>query len=310
MKELAPNYYGDFRCIADKCRHSCCVGWEIDIDEDSLEYYRSLSGELGRRLAQSIGENEEGAHFCLDENERCPFLNERGLCDIYTALGEDALCQICTDHPRFRNYFSSRTEIGVGLCCEAAAELILGQSEPFSLITLWEDGEDEEDDDFENHLFACRDKLFSLIRSAERAEAAAEAICPEGSTFLEKSDWTAILLDLERLDLKWEGVLYDLSRAPKTVWEAEMPQLDSALRSLLCYFIYRHFSASESTEDMERRLGFVYLSYRVLRALCAAREMREGSCTLADLCELARMYSSEIEYSIDNTEKLLNLWGG
>ena len=32
MKIIAPNYYPAFRCIADKCRHSCCIGWEIDID--------------------------------------------------------------------------------------------------------------------------------------------------------------------------------------------------------------------------------------------------------------------------------------
>ena len=39
MIMLVPNYYKDFLCIADKCRHSCCIGWEIDIDEETLEFY-------------------------------------------------------------------------------------------------------------------------------------------------------------------------------------------------------------------------------------------------------------------------------
>ena len=34
MRIIAPDYYREFHCIADKCRHSCCIGWEIDIDAD------------------------------------------------------------------------------------------------------------------------------------------------------------------------------------------------------------------------------------------------------------------------------------
>lgn len=41
-----PSYYKTFQCIADKCEHSCCIGWEIDIDEDSYEYYMGIGGAL------------------------------------------------------------------------------------------------------------------------------------------------------------------------------------------------------------------------------------------------------------------------
>ena len=40
MKLFAPEYYKDFVCIADRCKHSCCVGWEIDVDKDTLEKYK------------------------------------------------------------------------------------------------------------------------------------------------------------------------------------------------------------------------------------------------------------------------------
>ena len=50
MKTVVPHYYKNFKCIADKCRHSCCVGWEIDIDDDTLEKYRNLEGEMGAVL--------------------------------------------------------------------------------------------------------------------------------------------------------------------------------------------------------------------------------------------------------------------
>ena len=45
MKLTAPKYYHNFKCIADKCSHSCCIGWEIDVDEVTIEKYTSLSGD-------------------------------------------------------------------------------------------------------------------------------------------------------------------------------------------------------------------------------------------------------------------------
>ena len=119
MKLVAPDYYEKFKCIADKCKHSCCIGWEIDVDGDTLDYYNSIDGNFGERLRKNIITEGETAHFCLAENDRCPFLNQKGLCDIIINLGEEALCQICDDHPRYRNFYSDREEIGVGFCCDA-----------------------------------------------------------------------------------------------------------------------------------------------------------------------------------------------
>lgn len=58
MKLIAPDYYPQFRCIADKCRHSCCIGWEIDIDTDTREKYRRVPGEFGARLNAAIEDGE------------------------------------------------------------------------------------------------------------------------------------------------------------------------------------------------------------------------------------------------------------
>ena len=126
MEFVFPDYYKDFRCIAGDCRHSCCIGWEIDIDEDSLAFFESVPGEFGDRLRQNISKYGD-AHFVLGEGERCPFLNRDNLCDIILTLGEEHICGICTDHPRFRNELPGRVETGLGLCCEEAARLILSK---------------------------------------------------------------------------------------------------------------------------------------------------------------------------------------
>ena len=79
-----PNYYPEFQCIASRCRHSCCIGWEIDIDPETAEYYAEIEGKLGEKLRANIAGGEE-AHFCLGAEERCPFLTGENLCESIRA---------------------------------------------------------------------------------------------------------------------------------------------------------------------------------------------------------------------------------
>jgi len=54
MQYIFPDYYKQFKCIASECQHSCCIGWEIDIDPDTSAYYNTVSGAFGQRLKQNI----------------------------------------------------------------------------------------------------------------------------------------------------------------------------------------------------------------------------------------------------------------
>ena len=123
MKLYAPKYYKSFKCIADKCDHSCCIGWEIDIDDDTLVRYESLDGGYGEDIKRSIS-YDGSPHFKLCNQDRCPHLNDQGLCKIILNLGEDHLCNICREHPRFYNY-TDIAEVGLGMSCSEAARIIL-----------------------------------------------------------------------------------------------------------------------------------------------------------------------------------------
>ena len=68
-----PSYYEKFHCIADQCKDNCCYGWEIDIDEGTMDYYRSLGGELGKEITSHIKEGEENT-MIMREDGYCPFL--------------------------------------------------------------------------------------------------------------------------------------------------------------------------------------------------------------------------------------------
>lgn len=127
MINIDTEIYREFRCKADKCKHSCCKGWEIDIDEDTLDYYKSLDTELGNEILQNIHEGED-TFFKLTDGERCPFLKDSGLCKIIEELGDDGLCDICRLHPRFYECINDFNLAGVGLSCEKASELMFDKS--------------------------------------------------------------------------------------------------------------------------------------------------------------------------------------
>lgn len=147
-----PDYFDRFRCTASACSDNCCIGWEIDIDEDTAGRYKNVSGELGKKLREMIswpggeeiqtGEVQAGEspsdrelpHFILQE-ERCPFLDQDNLCEIIRESGEESLCDICREHPRYYEWFDGLTEKGVGLCCEEAAGLILESSKKAEFVT-------------------------------------------------------------------------------------------------------------------------------------------------------------------------------
>lgn len=305
MKLIAPCYYPFFHCIADQCRHSCCVGWEIDVDEASLARYRRVPGEIGMRLQAALDDTSDTPHFRLDDQERCPFLNQQGLCDLILQLGEDSLCQICADHPRFRNYFADRTEIGLGLCCEEAARLILSQTNKATLITMEDTGATEALSEEESLVIKQRNALTAIVqdRSVPMDERAAQlaSICSADSLAEDLSSWAGFLLTLERLDEHWadELSLLQTSAAPDTTFsDAEAIQFEQ----LLVYFLYRHVPGAVDDGDLQGRLAFCLLSWHVIRRLY----MLHGSHTLSALAEISRLYSSEIEYSDDNLSALLD----
>ena len=306
MQQVYPNYYPRFRCIADDCRHSCCVGWEIDVDAEALKKYRSVGGELGERLKKSITRGKT-PHFQLTDGERCPFLNEHNLCDLILFGGEELLCQICSDHPRFRNFFSTRTEIGLGLCCEEAARMILSQREKVEFIST---GEAELLDGEEEALLALRDELFALTQDRSVPIAAREdAILHRvGAALPARSvrEWAAFYLSLERMDEAWTALLQDLGDANLTAFTAYMQPRETEYEQLLCYFLYRHLPAALDDGDVSGKAAFAVLSTRFLRQLGAWQYRKTGRFTRCDQIELARLFSAEIEYSQENLDAIFD----
>ena len=172
-----PSYYKKFKCISKNCTDSCCTDWEIDIDEDTLDFYKNVKGDFAGRLKDNIfipgKDDEEIPHFIQTKDERCPFLNECNLCDIFINLGEEHLSQICTHHPRYYDWFLNGEEQGLGLCCEEAARLILTDDSENDFEVIQTENQEEIGDDeeyevqqaLENLLFEMRNEIFDILNN-------------------------------------------------------------------------------------------------------------------------------------------------
>ena len=98
MLYTIPDYYRQFHCVAGACEDTCCAGWQIVADKSALRQYKKVTGEYRKEIRAGV-DWKEGA-FRQDEEKRCYFLNEDNLCNMYTALGEKALCKTCKRYPR------------------------------------------------------------------------------------------------------------------------------------------------------------------------------------------------------------------
>ncbi len=292
MKLYAPEYYKDFACIADRCRHSCCTGWEIDVDADTRALYGTLLGEIGKDVRESI----EDGHFRLIEGDRCPHLTKEGLCRIIREAGERYLCEICREHPRFYNGTPHGREVGIGLSCEEACRLILASDGYANMIEIGEtDG--EYTDGFDP--IPLRQELYGILSDEAvpyparlRKIGAAHGVSLSAYT---DEEWRELLASLEYLTEEHRHLFAVYTSDPSTPKEIEKP-----LKRALAYFIFRHCTATGSKEDFRTAVG---LSLFLERLLCSMAN------AFGDVHECARILSEEIEYSEENTEEIqLTFW--
>lgn len=164
MRYLKPHYYDKFVCTAADCPDTCCAGWQIMIDEDSLERYGKEPGAFGKRLRNSIDWEEECFY---QNNSRCTFLNDKNLCELYKELGPDALCDTCRMYPRHTEEYEGLRELSLSLSCPEAARIMLSCKDQVRFL----ENETEEEDDFEEFDFMMfsqledtRDVLFSVLQ--------------------------------------------------------------------------------------------------------------------------------------------------
>ena len=252
MKALAPAYYPLFRCIAGDCKHTCCANWEVDIDPETYDKYLNMSGAFAERIRSSIVVEDDGtstgeAHFVLRGDGRCPMLRDDGLCDLILECGEQALCKVCDEHPRFYNYRSDVVECGLGISCEAALHLILDWDRGFEMIDITKDSPmgpelltvpEEEPDELESEVYEARDEAIRIAsgRSFSMADRVRH-LSPELWSSAERKE---VLCSLESLSPCWGEICESIDPARDPFAVLGNPRFELVFENLLVYFLFRY----------------------------------------------------------------------
>lgn len=311
MQISKPSYYDAFRCIASACPDSCCKEWDVQVDDASAAYYRSLPGPLGDRLRQVLTDSEYGTVMTI-ENGRCPMWQTDGLCRIQSELGEQALCQVCRDFPRLRHDYGDFVELELELSCPEAARLIFSAT-PLPPVLEEVDGGEEPEYDLEAMavLKQTRSQALSLLAlprpvgqrlallllygyqaqaeldgqeplafSPDAALASAAEFAKSGNI----RDIAAFFQTLEILTPNWSDLL-DCA-APASLAEQAIP--------LAGYLIDRYWLQAVSDYDLACRVKFIIVACLLVSSL-------PGSFP-----ENAQLFSKEIENNVDNVESILD----
>lgn len=305
-----PDFYDKFKCIADRCSDTCCIGWEIDIDEASQAAYRKVESPFGDRLRANI----EDGHFKLLPHDRCPFLDKSNLCEIYRNLGEGALCDICREHPRFVEVYGDIMERGLGLCCEEAARLLLEGEGPLAFVTEEcdepEDELDEDDIEIRNEVLYEREWMFDTL--AKKSE-------PFGNRLYNVFGYTGEkpFAPFESANELYETLSKTVSFGP--AWDSALERIKSRIDTagdtlqdegffsetestrLLAYLIYRHYAKSLFEGLEQGKLQFTLFFWNVVRFFTRELAGATDNQNAANLkIGAIKILSRQLEYCEEN----------
>ncbi len=333
MTDTFPSYYKKFKCIADKCPDTCCAGWEVVVDNGSLEKYRSLSNSYGKKITGLIAVDEDGDNIFSPKNGRCPFLLDSGLCEMYIELGSDSLCRTCRIFPRHITYFGARKETGISLSCPEAARLITESSEPITFETEEIQAEiipTAIDPNLYFTLFEARKKAINILQnrnfSIEKRICAYLKFSREISCNIRKKNYADARETAKKDFLSAESPNFSPLRAKRALnkyfsdfkslemldssWKSELDCAENAstqsisdfeweYENLMVYFVFRYFMAAVFDGDLLTKSKFAAVSFIIIRRL-QAKDIDKKEARVKAM----QKYSKEVEHSAINMEYL------
>lgn len=159
MKNYQPDYYNNFKCIADKCSITCCQEWKIAVDDATNRKWMKISTDKLSGKSNNLSSytccKDGSLVIKLDEKHRCPFLSKDKLCHLVMTYSDEVLSETCTLFPREIHRFSTHEERTLMPCCPAVIDLWCEKPVTFPVIS-----------ETRNNLstaFSIRDNLIKLI---------------------------------------------------------------------------------------------------------------------------------------------------
>lgn len=272
---VLPDFYDNFVCKASSCNHSCCQGWEIDIDAVSADRFINMPGKLGNELRESISKTSDGYSFILTDDEKCPFLQDDKLCRLILAKGEEAIPDICHNHPRFFKDYREWELWGIGLSCEAGCELLLSREPKYIL------------DDEVSYSFA------ELVNSMGVEYLGYDMEKKVNGGYYDRL--LSIMQQTEPIDDSWSHHLKMLLQNKQEILSLMSKSArPKELRWVCDYLAYRQMDVSQSM--------YVFLYSQLMTDFVFIESVVTGN-----LSESLRRLSEQIEYSTENVDIIIDL---
>lgn len=293
--------YDSFVCIAGECPDTCCTGWDIMIDDDSLQRYTSYEGELGDFIKSRVDfENK-----CFKHNgTKCALINEEGLCTIQKNYGEEGLCKTCDRYPRHIEEFEDVYEYSLSLSCPEAARIMLFKETPMSFIESESKDSEiyEEDEEFDFFFYTTltevRGLLYSIVQDRSMSvndrmrrilgvassfeqfydddelfrvgELSEEDIIGEEFSYEEDKELFSHLYDLEFLAPDWKDILdgsWNNVVCVEKEYNEAIAYMDSqeaaiAAENIMMFFIYSYFCGAVYDEYIFSKVALAVYSVR------------------------------------------------
>lgn len=229
MRYVKPDYYDAFQCVADKCPDSCCAGWQIMIDDASLEKYQQVKDAFGKRLQSQI-DWREGSF--MQYGGRCAMLNEENLCDLVIEKGEEWLCETCDRYPRHVEEYDGVREWSLSLSCPVAAGMILDKKKPLALLVEEDEEADPLEEEFEEFDFLlytkledARNVLFQIAQNASKSIAQRLALIEEMAMQLQLCIEEERLYDMDDLIAAFQERAHGSEELPLLEGEVRFKEL-------------------------------------------------------------------------------------
>ena len=313
MKVSYPAYYKKFRCLASACPDTCCKDWDIEIDEKTEAFYRSIPGETGERLRQFMAE-EDGVTVVRQSEGHCPMLTEDGLCGIQLRYGEQALCEVCRTFPRLHHDYGTFLERDLEMSCPEAARLLLTEGDAPVCTEEVPGGEEPGYDPEEMKiLLKSRKKALELLADPrftvpeamalllfygcsvqeelygmEEEEFLPEQALKTGRELAKKENAESLLTFYKKLEILTEEWKNRLECPDRTGDWTEMH------RNFLRYGIRRYWLQAVSDGDLTARIKMILSGCLLIHSLGG------------DVFRTSQLYSKEIENDPENVDAILS----
>ncbi len=330
-------YLGDFhefRCIADQCPATCCSGWAVEIDEDSLKRYRLRARKPEDKLLDSCVDWSEGC-FKLQKNGDCAFLQADGLCRMYIEYGEDFFCRTCDSYPRHVEEFPDIRENSLSVSCPVVAKDLMKRTQPLNISEERDQTEDEPYEEFNGGLYemlyAYRGDFIKIMQDRSRSfedrsreilfiirqyQNSLDGVDSTGGDFFENREAAfELLFELEPLQESFRTFLVEAQDIINKdgfeqyfeSFEATQANLDIMLEQLVVYFLYTYMCGAVYDDYVYAMTAQAVYNALMIKLLWAVKwiDVNTGTGTpralnTDELAEIVYRYSRELEHSNEN----------